>query len=63
MTLEISNFIVALSSLGTLIVAVATFFLVRVVKVDINSRMTALLELTEKASKAEGLKQGREETK
>ncbi len=42
-------------SIATLIAALATTFYVRQVKVHINSRMTELLVLTEKAAHAAGM--------
>lgn len=52
-----------ISSYGALLISILTFFgilanvmFVRQVKVHINSRMTELLELTQRAAHAEGVK-------
>ena len=53
--------LVALAAVGGLIVSIATSMAVKEVHVMMNSRFTEMLELTRAASRAEGLKQGREE--
>lgn len=57
---DITKWIIALCAAGALMVSVWTLFEVRTVHVSINSRMSELLELTQKASKAEGVKQERD---
>lgn len=58
--IEITQLIVAIAAAGALGVSVYTAVQVRVVHIAINSRMTELLELTQKASRAEGVKQEQE---
>lgn len=58
---DIAIFMTAIAALGALAVSVFNMFQINTVHVLINSRMTELLELTQKASKAEGYKQGQSE--
>ena len=53
--------VVALAAVGALLVSIHVAVAVKEVHVMMNSRFTEMLELTRDASKAEGLKQGREE--
>lgn len=59
---KMAQLITALAAAGALAVSIANMFKIETVHISINSRMTELLELTQKASKAEGLKQGQEES-
>ena len=53
--------LVAIAAFGALGVSVYNSTQITSVHVLLNSRLTELLEITRKSSKAEGLKQGREE--
>ncbi len=56
-----AQWIVALAAAGSLLVSALNFRQISDVHILINSRMSELLELTKTASKAEGVKEGREE--
>lgn len=58
---KLTQLIVALCAVGALAVSIYNGHQINVVHVSINSRMTELLELTQKASKAEGLKEGQDQ--
>lgn len=57
----VTEWIVALAALGALGVSIFNMFKIKEVHLLINSRLTQLLELTQKSSKAEGVKEGREQ--
>lgn len=61
MTRTITQWLVALAAVGAMVVSIYTAMQVNIVHVSINSRMSELLELTKKSSRAEGVKEGREE--
>ncbi len=63
MIADIALLLTALAALGALAVSIVNMFQINTVHVSINSRMTELLALTQKASRAEGLKQGQDESK
>lgn len=58
---EIIQAIIALAALGALAVSIWNSTKIKEVHVLINSRLTELLELTKTSSKAEGVKEGREQ--
>lgn len=60
-TTKFTQLIVALCAVGALAVSIYNGHQINVIHVSINSRMTELLELTQKASKSEGNLEGRTE--
>lgn len=58
---KFTQLIFAVCAAGALAVSVYNATQINIVHISINSRMDDLLALTVKASKAEGLKEGREE--
>lgn len=61
MNARITQWLVALAAVGALGVSIYNTTKIGEVHILMNSRLSELLELTQKASKAEGLKEGREE--
>lgn len=55
-----TRFVVAIASVGALLMSIWNATQINIVHVSINSRMTDLIELTQKASKAEGVKEERD---
>ena len=59
---EIAQLITALAACGALVVGWLNSRKIQAVHVDINSRMTELLQVTGNAARAEGIQQGRDQT-
>lgn len=53
--------LIGIAAIGALAVSIYNSTQITNIHVMMNSRLTELLEITSKASRAEGLKQGREE--
>ncbi len=56
-----TRLIIAIASFGALLVSVYNSTQIKEVHLTLNSRLSELLELTRTSSRAEGLKEGREE--
>lgn len=60
---KFTQLIIAVAAAGALGMSVYNAFQINEVHINVNSRLTELLDVTRKSAEARGLKQGREENR